>query len=308
MPIQDTSHIKEKIISTLKNKGPSLPVHIAQSVEMSPLFTSAFLSELFSEKKLKISNMRVGSSPIYFLHGQENKLERFSQHLKSKEKDAFILLKEKQILEDSIQHPAIKVALRSIKDFAIPFERQGKLYWRYIASPEPEIEIKEKKEIPLIQENIQIMEENKEENIFPKKIPEETTEKKELNIFDKESKESKNEKPKKQTKKKNSSPKKDEKFFNVVKEYISNKSMEIEDIISFNKKELILRIKKSEGQEIIIVAYNQKKVGENEIIKAHKKAKELNLSYSILSLGEPSKKMSTFIEAIKDLKNIQKLE
>ena len=48
--VKDTSEIKEKILSILKRRGPSLPVHIAKEIESSMLFTSAFLSELVSEK------------------------------------------------------------------------------------------------------------------------------------------------------------------------------------------------------------------------------------------------------------------
>ena len=96
MPTQDTSKIKEKIIFTLRRRGPCLPVHIANEIQTSILFASAFLSELVSEKKIKMSYMKVGSSPIYFIPGQERHLERFSEHLKSKEKEAFLLLRERK--------------------------------------------------------------------------------------------------------------------------------------------------------------------------------------------------------------------
>ena len=56
MPTQDTSKIKENIISTLKRRGPCLPVHIASEIGTSILFASAFLSELVSEKKRVYKN------------------------------------------------------------------------------------------------------------------------------------------------------------------------------------------------------------------------------------------------------------
>ena len=96
MATQDTTQLKQNIISIIQNKGPSLPIHIAKGTGLSMLFASAFLSELLSEKRIKISHLRVGSSPIYYLSGQEPQLERYSNNLKSKEKDAFILLKEKK--------------------------------------------------------------------------------------------------------------------------------------------------------------------------------------------------------------------
>jgi hypothetical protein len=138
MPTQDASHIREKILSILRIKGPTLPVHIAQETGMSMLFSSAFLSELLSDKKIKMSHMRVGNSPIYFVPGQEPQLERFSNYLKSKERDAFILLQEKKFLKDSEQNPAIRVALREIRDFAIHFKNNGEIIWRYFTIPESE--------------------------------------------------------------------------------------------------------------------------------------------------------------------------
>ena len=77
MPNQDTSELKNKIINFLRINGPSLPVHIAKEIGLSILFTSAFLSELLSERQLKISSMKIGSSKLHFLAGQENKLENF---------------------------------------------------------------------------------------------------------------------------------------------------------------------------------------------------------------------------------------
>ncbi|MFW6283305.1 MAG: hypothetical protein ACOC1P_04610, partial [Minisyncoccales bacterium] len=144
MATQDTLPIKEKIIKTLKEKGPSLPVHISREIEQSSLFTSAFLSELLSEKRIKISNMKVGNSPIYYVPETESQLENYSDHLKNKEKEAFMLLKEKKFLKDSEQEPAIRVALRAIKDFAKPTEKNNELYWRYFNVSEEEFNSPEK--------------------------------------------------------------------------------------------------------------------------------------------------------------------
>ena len=139
MPAQDTSEVKEKIVSIFKRRGPSLPVHVSQETGLSILFASVFLSELLSEKKLGISNMKVGNTPIYFIPGQEPMLERFSEHLKSKEKESFNLLKEKTFLKDSEQEPAIRVALRSLKDFAVPFKKNDEFYWKYFIVSKEEL-------------------------------------------------------------------------------------------------------------------------------------------------------------------------
>ena len=138
MPFRESPPTKDKIIEAIKRKGPILPVHIANEMRLSMLFASAFLADLLANKEIKMSYMKVGNTPIYFIAGQESQLENYAEHLKSREKDTFLLLKEKKFLEDKKQEPAIRVALREIKDFAIPFQKQEKIIWRYFTTPESE--------------------------------------------------------------------------------------------------------------------------------------------------------------------------
>ena len=291
---QDAAQIKEKIMNAIKTRGPSLPVHIAKETGLSILFASAFLSELFNAKQIVMSHLRVGSSPLYFIKGQEDKLENFSQYLKSKEKDAFLLLKEKRILQDSEQQPAIRVALREIKDFAIPFEKNNEIFWRYFIAEEP-LNIEAKKEIPEKEEKSQ--EEKITREIKPEKPEQET----------KEEKPKKKNKTASKTKKPNKAKKKDENFFNKIKDFLEKQDVEIIDIKDFKNNEAILKIKKQGNEELLFV-FNQKKITEKEITKSYKKASEEKMKYSILSLGEPSKKLNDLISAIKDLSEIGKIE
>ena len=76
---------------------------------------------------------------------------------------------------------------------------------------------------------------------------------------------------------------------------------------SFNKNEIHLRIK-ADGEEKLLVAHNKKRVAETDIINANKKASQLNLKYVILSMGEPTKKLSNLIEAAQNLDKIEKIE
>jgi hypothetical protein len=221
--------------------------------------------------------MKVGNSPVYFIQGQEFLLENFSQYFKSKEKDAFLLLKEKKILKDTGQEPAIRVALRAIKDFAIPFKKDEEIFWRYFTTPETELEIK----TPVI-----------------KREP--VSKKEEFDIFDEQKTKTTKKKATKKTSKVN------EKFFNKVRDYLNKKGIEILDIESFSKNDLILRIR-DKGKEKLLAAYNKKRVIESDLIKAYKKASELGLLYTILSLGEPAKKLSNFINTIRNLESIEKI-
>lgn len=290
MPTKDTSEIKNKIINIIRVRGPCLPVHIAKGIGMDILFTSAFLSELISENRIKISHMKVGSSSVHYIIGQELRLENFSQYLKSREKDAYRLLKEKKFLKDSEQEPAIRVALRAIKDFAIPINKNNIITWRYFTASESELPPEPRKEIKQ-----EIKEPEKE------KKPE-----KKVEIFG-SSKENIEKKPKESIKKSAPSQKKNEKFFNKIKEFLSGKSVEILDIEGFSKTDLTLKIRINE-KERLLVAYNKKRITEQDIINANKKASELNLKYIILSLGEPLKKTTNLIEAIQNLAGIEKIE
>ncbi len=282
MSAQNALQTKEKIISVLKNRGPMLPVHIAKEVEMSILFTSAFLSELLSEKRIMMSNMRVGSSPIYFLSGQEPLLEGFAENLKSKEREAFLFLKEKIFFPDSLLEPAIRVAIRSIKDFAIPFRENDETIWKYFTADESDFkpQKKEREKQLEILDNTESVETKKKEPVKEKG------------------------KTKKASAKK---AKKNEKFLERVKEFLSKSSVEILNIEVLKKDELILRIKIN-GKEQLLSAYNKKKIGDREIIRASKKASELGLKYSVLSLGELPKKVSELIAALKDIEEISRIE
>lgn len=290
MPIQDTSQIKDKIISVLRINGPSLPVHIAGKIENSILFTSAFLSELLSEKRIRISNMRVGNSPIYYIEGQEPQLEKFAEYLKSKEKEAFLLLKDKKFLKDSAQQPAIRVALREIKDFAIPFREGDEIFWRYLTIPRSEFN--QSKASPIKQ---------KEE---PGEKP--------LDIFDKTFESpSPKEKEKKSISKKKIKPKRkkrntNEKLFNSVKEFMAKNSIELKDITSFSKNEVVL-IVEERGNEKVLVAFSKNKIGEKEISIASKKSKELGMPYIIVSKSGILKKLESLIEDLKQMDSMQSL-
>lgn len=299
---KDTSIIKQNVINFLENNGPSLPVHISRYIKVDMLFTSAFLSELTNQGKIKHSFMRVGTSPIYFLPEKEKGIEKFSEYLKSKEKEAFKLIEEKKFLIDEEQETAMQVALKEIKDFAIPFEKKGKLIWRYFLTPEedylPEKEEQEiiNKEIPeLKEEALEIKKELKEKII------------EEENEIIKEEKIKKIVKKRTPQKKKGLADKKNEKFFNTVKEHLTKKEILITDFTNLSNKELILKIN-HEGDEKLLVAYNKKRITEADILNAYKKASEYNLNFIIFSLGEPTKKMQNIIEASKKLSSIEKIE
>lgn len=304
MRIQDPLAVKEKIFSFLKIKGPSIPVRVAKETGLSMLFASAFLSELLSETRIKISHMKIGGSPIYFVPGDENSLENFSQYLGNKEKEVFALLKEKNFLVDLEQLPSVRVALREMKDFAVPFKRGEETVWRYFLVPESEfpskeILIAEKKEIV---EPLAVKEEVVQENPVTTEPLAEIKE-----VISEALENSIKGKPRKKKERKKVSKKNNEKFFEKVKEFLASKSFEIINIESFGKGELVLRVKENKN-EFILVALNKKRLTENDIIKSHKRASSAGLKYRIMMLGELNKNIENLINASRELEKIEKLE
>lgn len=126
---------REKISEFLKERGPSVPNTISKCIARDSIFTSAFLSEMKDAGKVKISALKIGGSPLYFLPGQENQLQDFSGNLGEKDKKAYELLKEKRVLKDSDLVPVFRLALRTIKDFASPlnvtFNEKKELFWKW---------------------------------------------------------------------------------------------------------------------------------------------------------------------------------
>lgn len=147
--VVNIQEVKDKIIGFLDEKGPNLPIPVAKSLNIQTMLASAVLSELISEKRIAISNLRIGNSPLYYLPGQEAKLEPFSNNLNGVEKDACNKLKENQILVDEELEPVTRVALRHAKDFAFSFQEDSKLIWRYFLVKEFDAkEIFRKSKIP----------------------------------------------------------------------------------------------------------------------------------------------------------------
>ena len=283
--------LKEQIISIFKRRGPSLPIHISKETGLDLLFASAFLSELIGGKMVKISIMKIGSSPLYFLPGQEHLLENFIEFLNKKEREAFLLLKEKKFLKDSEQEPAIRVALRAIKDFAFESRRNDELYWKFLRADDSEfVAPKQKDEI--------------EEMVVEPEVKK--IEEVEIPIVEAVKKEEAK-KPVKTAKKSAPRKKQDDKFFNRVKEFIDSKNAEIVEIISASPFELILKIKIGH-KEKILVAYKKKTISEKDIISAYRKSKKYELPFLVTSMGETSKSLAELIDAVRILTDIERVK
>jgi len=130
------------ILQLIKIKGPVVPTQISKEIKRDTLLTSAILSQLVDIKKLRISKLKVGGSPLYFLDGQQQRLQSFVKYLDEKDQKTVQLLREKTILRDTLQEPLIRVSLRTIKDFAIPLhatvDDQKILFWKWYLAEDTE--------------------------------------------------------------------------------------------------------------------------------------------------------------------------
>jgi len=156
--MNDKVLLRDDVISLVRSKGPILPSHVAKAINTNIIMASAYLSELVSSKIIHISNTKVGGSPLYYMPGQEAQLLKFADNLNEKERRALELLKENKILRDTALTPLMRVALREIKDFAVPLNVNvggaTETFWKWYLTPNSEIEslIKNQLESPLSQQ------------------------------------------------------------------------------------------------------------------------------------------------------------
>jgi len=152
--MQNPLELSEKIVDFVKRNGPSLPVQLSKEIGGNLLFAGAIMSELVRSRKLKISSLKVGGSPVYYVEGQELKLQDYSKYLNEKEREIFGILKEKKVLQDNKLEPWQRVAIREIKDFAQMLKTNtGEIFWKWYLTDLNDVEkiikgavIKEKKE------------------------------------------------------------------------------------------------------------------------------------------------------------------
>ena len=311
---------KEKILSTIRMRGPILPVQVAKEINFSPLFASAFLSELKDEDKIKISNMRVGSSPLYYLPGQEVMLEKFVPYLNQREKEAFQKLRQEKLLEDANQDPVVRVALRAIKDFAIPVkvrvDGEMKLFWKYFTLSDEEIaqviNKDNKKEEALREDRPSVAGLEEDEEEVPLVAEPLVNQESSLN----EGERSLAEKTNASDDERSLAGKKRDKvidngFAINVKDSLSRKDIEILHVVAEKKKEFEAKVRINTDlgkQNYYVIAKDKKSVSDADLVKADKKARAEKLPAVFMAPGELNKKGRQFLEQWGNLVRFERLE
>ncbi len=137
---------KDSILAVLRQRGPSLPVHIKRVVGVGDTFIiGAMLAELKDLGKVKVTSTKRGGSPFYYVPEHSARLVNLLPDLGEKERRTAELLRAKNVLQDKLQDPIVRVTLRAIKDFAVPVEVKLKdgieLFWKWYLTPNSEVEV-----------------------------------------------------------------------------------------------------------------------------------------------------------------------
>ncbi|PIN94549.1 hypothetical protein COU61_00375 [Candidatus Pacearchaeota archaeon CG10_big_fil_rev_8_21_14_0_10_35_13] len=325
---------KNKILKHLENHGPSLPVRMSKELGVDTLFISAFLSELASQRTVRISHQKVGSSPLYYLPGQEEQLMNYEEYIKGKEKEAYEIIKNKGVIKDQEQEPAIRVAIRNLKDYAHPItnkvgEKQ-ELYWRFITIKEEEARERiTKKQEPereetKITEPEKIIEEKKEETITPEPrieikiiekelVREEKKEQEKPIIKEEKKKELHKERKEPKTKElgifdEEKKPEKEKieitEIPEEVRKALGRRGAEITEVIEVKKKEATMIIKTSNGLgmiEYLGIYKDKKRISYEDLAIAIQISQSKKMPCLFISPGEMNKKAEEYCEQWKNI-------
>ncbi len=292
---------KSTIISFLKLHGPALPVRIAREIKMDPVFASAILSELLNEKRVMLSNLKIGASPLYLLPGQQNQLENFTENLKPAEKEAFLKLKKEKILHDEKEGPSIRVSLRNLKDFAKPFKSNEKILWKYAFAAKEEIE------------KINSPKKEQKQTINISKIKEEVKkiEKEIVTKREKPSEENKEDVSPKKEKMENIFEKNSTDFSEEVKKFLKKNNLEFKEEIQISKKEIVAKInlKTILGDfNMMLIAKNKKSIAKEELQSAIQRATYSKMPCLYVIKKEPTKSIKTFLKPYENICKIKVLK
>jgi hypothetical protein len=312
---------QDKILSFLKATGPTLPAKVAKNIKTDILLASAHLADLSSRNKVRMSNLKVGGSPLYYLEGQEAELYQFAEsNINPKNYIVIEKLRKEKVFREAKLDLLSKVALRSLKDFAIPlrvkFEGNEEIFWRWYMLPpeeakemitemlygkeipvvevpkeeEPAIEVKKETPPPIEQKTL--MEEEKPEPV--KEEPETITEeiKEETPVPVKE--ELKEEKPKKKKVLQ-------DKLLPVVEEFLTNLDIKVknqETVRKHTEHNLILEVPSIVGKiTYFCKAKSKARCDEKDLSSAYMEAQIKKLPLLFLYSKSITKKALEMLES-----------
>lgn len=137
---------QDALLALVEQKGPVLPSEIKRETRTDLILSAAMLSNLVGAKKLKISYLKVGSSPLYYAPGQEKELVKYIEKLPEKTRRAVERLRQEIVLRDSELSPLERFSLEEAKDFAeqlaVTIAGQRETFWKWYLASDEEMELK----------------------------------------------------------------------------------------------------------------------------------------------------------------------
>ena len=288
---------RDKILEIVKAKGPVIPVQISKEIGSNILMASAHLAELTASKRLKISTIKVGGSPLYYLPGQEATLQKYTENMNDKEKKAYDSLNSNKVLRDSEQDPVIRVALREIKDFAIPlnvnYNNNREIFWKWYLASNEEAE-------QLIKQKLQILEKPAEKIIEEKAA--QAIQKQEI----RKQEEILKEKPKAKEPRKYKPREKEDTFLKDIMKFFEKNKINIvsTEVVKRNSEiDFVVELPSVVGNlQYYCKARNKKRISDSDLSQAYVKGQLKRLPVIVLSPGELSTKAQEMIG--KELSNL----
>ena len=291
---------KGKFLQFIESRGPILPVDLAKAMKIDSMFAGAILSELLSNKQIKISTAKIGGSPVYYTKGQESKLDILYDHLHEKARRTYDILKEDKVLKDKEVGPVERTALRELKDFAVMLNvtagEEELVFWKWHLLPDNEAATIIKKKLGLVKEEKTPPKPEpivKEEKIEPPKpIPE--PKKPEIKKLEPKIEKQKQLSPTERTITENDD------FLHIIKSYFENNNITVHstEVIRKNSDvELIIEIPSVFGElQYFCKAKNKKKCNDGDLSSAFIRSQSLKLPIIFLTTGEITKRAQEMLD------------
>ncbi len=134
---------KNQVFELVQAKGYVVPSDLIRQFHVDTFIMGAVLSDLVHDKKLAVSTVKIGGSPVYYPPEQKQKLVELFRYLNEKDRGTFSLLQEQKVLLDEAQTPLLRVSLRTIKDYAKPIEVTANgvthLFWKWYLATDEEV-------------------------------------------------------------------------------------------------------------------------------------------------------------------------
>ncbi len=266
---------KFKILNFIKLRGPLLPIQVSKEINVNTIFAGALLSELVRDKKVRITSLKCGGSPFYYVDGQELRLQQLMHYLPKKEQEMVEILRDRKVVREKDLKPWQRVALREIKDFSFPLDVKIdsgiERFWKWYLLSDEEAKV-------LIENMLDVRKETKSSRL----VEVETQDKLKIN-------------GKERVKSGEVSD-----FYNMFKSYFSRNRIiiEKENIVRKNREfNFVIVVPSNIGDlKYYVKAKNKKVINDADLSLAYSEGQDFKLPVMFLTNGKLTKKAKDYAE------------